>query len=218
MELNHLCPQGASGLQPDALPFCHHSMEESQRIELCHPFRWYCFQDSGAPLPTAFLKIYSVNYSPVSVSEGLYHQIAIIRLSAQPDRSRWSATVLFGLASVWSRSEYFIGLLPVSFRCPQLPRHVDLMTGTSSTLGGALRRSAYSCDCSFTNLEGHTRFELVTCVSKTQVISVSPTALKKWSPISGLNRELRFRRPVRFPVSPIGQNKKLGYILPTTNT
>lgn len=138
----------------------------------------YRFQDDFPPLGAILYKIPLVNYSPVFVPEGLYHQAAIIRLSAQPDRSRWSTTVLFGFASVWSCSEYFIGLLPVSFRCPQLPRHVDLMTGTSSTLSGALRRSAYGCDCSFTKLEGHTRFELVTCVSKTQVISVSPTALK----------------------------------------
>lgn len=39
MESNHLCSYGTSGLQPDAFPVGHHSMEESQRIELCHAFR-----------------------------------------------------------------------------------------------------------------------------------------------------------------------------------
>lgn len=39
MELNHLCSHGTGGLQPPALPFGHHSMEESQRIELCHASR-----------------------------------------------------------------------------------------------------------------------------------------------------------------------------------
>lgn len=45
---------------------CHyttHPMEESQRIELCRAFTRYCFQDSGAPLPTAFHRKNSPEYA-----------------------------------------------------------------------------------------------------------------------------------------------------------
>ena len=48
------------------------NLEEHRRIELRHLFRWYCFQDSGAPLPTALHLRLIEGVHPLHLSCPLY--------------------------------------------------------------------------------------------------------------------------------------------------